>query len=305
MKLHDEEHSSRSNCPVDRLVWFVNRTLSPEEQAAVEVHLNECMACQAEVAAWTELRLSMREVSLQTPEPRADLFARVEGQLGATSTVTFWLRSLLQTCWFILTVCGEHLWAQARLIRRDLFWMPLCLVPPAFLLIYLPRDGVNTLALLAALLTALGVAFLYGHEVDPAREVMLVTPTSPRLVLGIRCCLVFGYDLLINCGLILPILASHGLVTPAWFLANWLTPLLCLSALALLLSILVNAGSAVCACALLWALRLSDSRSIIQEAPWQQQYESFWHQGPLLFAIAVLAVLLTFVVLERKERFAR
>jgi hypothetical protein len=41
------------------------------------------------------------------------------------------------------------------------------------------------------------------------------------------------------------------------------------------------------------------------EAVWQQQYESFWHQEPLLFVVAGLAVLLAFVVLERKERFAR
>jgi Putative zinc-finger len=305
MVLHDEERFSRSNCPVDQLAWFVNRTLPPEERAVIEVHLTECVACRADIAVWAELRLSIREVSIQTPVPRADLFARIEGRLDVQSSLTFWLRSLFQACGFALTVCGEHLWAQARLIRRDLFWMPLCLVPPACLLVYLPRDGVSTMAWLAALLAALGMAFLYSQEIDPAREIALVTPTSPSLILGIRCCLVFGYDLAINGGLILPILAWHGLVTPAWFLANWLIPLLCLSALALLLSILVNAGTAVCVCALLWTLRLPDRMSTLQEAPWQQYYESFWHQGPLLFAIAAPAVFLTFVVLERKERFAR
>jgi hypothetical protein len=161
------------------------------------------------------------------------------------------------------------------------------------------------MALLAALLTALGMAFLYGQEVDPAREIVLVTGTSPRLILGIRCCLVFGYDLLINCGLVLPFLALHGIVTPAWFLANWLIPLCSLSALALLLSILVNAGTAVYISALLWALRLVDTIPVLQETQWQQQYESFWHQGPLQGEIAALAVFLTFIVIERKERFAR
>ena len=117
---------------------------------------------------------------------------------------------------------------------------------------------------------------------------------------------------LLNCGLILPFLALHGIITPAWFLANWLAPLCCLSAIALLLSIVINTSTAVFTCCILWGLRLLNSVSMLfsggtqplPEAPWQQQYESFWHQGPLLFVITLLAVSLAFIVLERKERFA-
>jgi len=318
MTLHHEHHFSRSHCPVDQLEWFVNQTLSVEERAAVEAHLTECAACRAEVAVWTELRQVMRGASVRTPEPRADLFIQIEQQLDVLPSPAplAWLGSLLQVCWFALTVSGEHFRAQARLIRRDLFWMPLFIAPLVGSLVYLPRpwqDMPGPAALLAALLTALSMAFLYGQRVDPAREIVLVTRTSPRLVLGVRCCLVFGYNLLLNCGLVLPFLALHGVVTPAWFLANWLAPLCCLSALALLLSILVNSGTAVLVCALLWALRMLNSVQTIlfgglqplTEAPWQQQYESFWHQGPLLFVVAILAVLLTFIVLERKEHFIR
>ncbi len=318
MTLHHEHHFSRSTCPVDQLEWFVNGTLSAEEQGAVEAHLTECVACRADIAVWTELRQAMRGVNARTPEPRADLFAQVERQLNLLPSPApwFWLRSLLQACWLVLTVCGEHFRAQARLIRRDLFWMPLFIVPLAVSVVYLPQPWQQmpgTASLLAALLTALGMAFLYGQEVDPAREMTLVTLTSPRLVLGVRCCLVFGYDLLLNCGLVLPFLALHDVVTPAWFLANWLAPLCCLSAIALLLSILVNSGTAVLVCALLWALRMPNSVQTIlfggsqplTKAPGLQHYESFWHQGPLLFVVALLAVLLTFIVLERKEHFIR
>lgn len=318
MTLHDEHTHAHFACPVDQLEWFVNRTLSAEEQAVVEAHLAACAACRAKVAGWAELRQVMREVSARTPQPRADLFIQIEQQIDLlpVSAPWSWLQRLLQACWLALTVCGEHFWAQARLMRRDLFWMPLFILPLVVALVYLPSPWQHmpgTAAFLVALLTALGMAFLYGQEVDPAREMSLVTPTSPRLVLGIRCCLVFGYDLLLNCGLVLPFLALHGIVTPGWFLVNWLAPLCCLSAIALLLSILVNANIAVIVCALLWALRLLNGVQAfllgavqpLPEASWQQQYEGFWHQGPLLFAVAALAVLLTFVVLERKERFAR
>jgi hypothetical protein len=315
MTQHHERHFSRSTCPGDRLEWFVNRTLPAEERAAVEAHLVQCTACRAEVA---ELRQSMRNVSVYTPEPRADLFALIEQRLDIVPSPTSWYRfqRLLQVFWFALSVGGELFRAQARLLRRDLFWMPLFIVPLAASVVYLPgiwQRMPGPAALLAALLTALGMAFLYGQGVDPAREIALVTRTSPRLVLGIRCCLVFGYDLLLNCGLVLPILASQGIVTPAWFLANWLAPLCCLSAIALLLSILVNANAAVLVCTLLWGLRLLSVAQAfliggtqpLPEAPWQQQYEHFWHQGPLLFVIAILAIALAFLVLERKERFTR
>jgi hypothetical protein len=314
----DEHHLSRSICPVDQLQWFVNRTLSAEECSAIEAHLAGCASCLAEVRVWTELRQAMRGVSAETPEPRADLFALLEQQLDSlpASAPWLWLRRLVQACGLSLSVGGEHVWAQVRLIRRDLFWMPLFIVPLVVAMVYLPgpwSQAPGTAALLATVLTALGMAFLYGQQVDPAREIALVTRTSPRLVLGMRCCVVFGYDLLLNCGLVLPFLALQGIVTPTWFLVNWLAPLCCLSAIALLLSVLVNASTAALVCILLWALRLLGSVQTLllggapplSETFWQQHYEAFWHQGPLLFAVAGLAALLAFSLVERKERFAR
>lgn len=314
----DEHSLSRSACPVDQLRWFVNHTLSPEERSAVEAHLAGCTACQAEVKVWSELRHAMQTVSARTPEPRADLFALIEQRLDLSSepAPSMGLPRLLQGCCLALSVAGEHLLAQARLVRRDLFWMPLFIVPLVVLMVYLPgpwAKASDTVAFFAALLTALGMAFLYGQPVDPAREIALVTRTSPRVVLGVRCCVVFGYDLLLNCGLVLPFLSLHGIVTPAWFLTNWLAPLCCLSAIALLLSILVNASTAAFICILLWALRLLSSVQavLLGGAPslpqtfWQQQYEAFWRQGLLLFAVAGLAVILAFSLVERKERFAR
>lgn len=313
------EHSfARSACPVEQLEWFANHTLSVEEQRIVEAHLEQCAACREEVAAWRELRLSLRSASLHSPEPRADLFPLIEQRLEQLAAPEPWshLRSSLQRSGQAVSICAEHLMAQARLIRRDLFWMPLLIVPLAASVVYLPaiwQDTPTPAALLAALLTALCMAFLYGPRVDPAREIVLATRTSPRLVLAARCLLVFGYDLLLNCGLIMPLLVSQGIVTPAWFLANWLAPLCCLSALALLLSILANAGTAVLVCTLLWGLRLlNDVQGFVlgadralPEAPWQRSYEQFWHQVPLLFGLTLLALMLAFVVLERKERFTR
>lgn len=306
MTPHDK---ARSGCPIDQLEWYVNQTLSPAERQAVAAHLTECDACRAEAEAWTELRQAMRAVSTRTPQPRANLFAQIEHQLDLSLTAVLWshLDSLVGVCWLALRVCGEHVWVQARLIRRDLFLVPWLLLPLAGWMVYVFRveeQVPDAAILLAVLVSALGKAFLYGQEVDPPREMILATPTSPRLVLGIRCCLVLGYDLLINCGLVLPFLAWQGVITAGWFVESWLAPIFCLSAAALLLSTLFNSGTAVVACVLLWMLRLLDYMQIPPGLPWQQSYEYFWHQGPLLFVAGLLAVLLAFTLLERKERFA-
>jgi len=263
-----------------------------------------------------ELRQAMRTVGDHTPEARADMFAQIERRLDVASAPGARIRSLVHTGWFAVTVAGELLWAQARLIRRDLFWAPLLILPLVGAVVYLPtpwRQDPGVAAFLAALLTALGMAFLYGPQVDPAREMALVTPTSPRLTLGLRCCVVFGYDLALNCGLILPFLVAQGATTPAWFLANWLAPLCALSGIALLVSVALNVNIAVLACVVLWTLRLVGgvqafllaSAQPLPAAAWQRVYDGFWSQGPLLFVVAALAAALAFIVLERRERFAR
>jgi hypothetical protein len=282
----------------------------------VNAHVETCAACQATVVALTELRQAVRAVGAQTPEVRADLFAQIERRLDVAASPATRVRSLLLACWLALTIGGELLWAQARLIRRDLFWAPLLILPVVGAVVFLPtpwRQDPGVAAFVAALVTALGMAFLYGSQVDPAREIALVTRTSPQLMLGLRCCVLVGFDLALNCGLVFPLLVAHGDVTPSWFLAHWLAPLSALSGIALFLSVLLNANLAVLACVVLWALRLFGrvqafllaSAPPFPEALWQRVYDGFWGQGPLLFAVAILATLLAFIVLERRERFAR
>jgi len=329
---------NRDDCPIDQLGWYANGTLSPRERADVETHLARCAGCRADVEAWSVLRSTLGGVSARAPEPRPDLFAAVERQLdllpaapaGQAASAPIhssrWQGGALdehrvlrigRACVLALCVCAEHLRVQARLIRRDLFWLPLLVVPLAVWIIYalpsdrqasasgaLPSTVSETAALLAALLTSLGMAFLYGREVDPAHEMVLATSTPPSLVLGVRCSLVFGYDLILNCGVVLPLLAWQGTVTPGWFLTNWLAPLCCLSAITLLLSIAINPATAVVVSVLLWAVRFLDSMQIFEHVPWQRYYEAFWRQGPMLFVIALLALLLAFGLLERKEQFA-
>jgi anti-sigma factor RsiW len=116
----DKRRLSGSACPVDQLQWFVNRTLSAENRAAVEEHLAECASCQAEVQVWIELRQAVRGVSTRTPEPRGDLLPLIEQRLDLlpSPAASSWPQHLLQVGWLVLSVAGEHLLAQTRLLRR-------------------------------------------------------------------------------------------------------------------------------------------------------------------------------------------
>ncbi len=306
--MHDKAFlsSSRSACPIEQLSWYINQALSAEERAEVETHLAECAACRLDVADWDNVREAMHTVSMFTPQPRADLFSLLEQEIYRSEPRSL-IRQLPQVIYRGGSIVFEHLWAQLRLIRRDLWWMPLILLPLIALLAITPYHWQNRASILAftgALITALCMAFLYGQETDPTREMTLVTPTSPRLILCMRSCVVFGYNLLINLVGVLPIMLAHNAITPTWFLVNWLAPLCCLAAIALLVSTLINATTAVFVCTLLWVLRALSDPYMIHITFLPQQYEDFWHQGPLLFAIAAVAVGLTFLCLERRERFS-
>ena len=308
MKRLDNSFTGSSRCPVDQLPWFVNGTLAGEKRAAVAAHVAQCAGCRSEMAAWSELRRTIHAAGAATPSPGAARFTAIEQQIAAQRVPPrrLELRPLLDGFLLTLQACVDHFAAQTRLILRDLFVLPLLLVPLVGWIVYLHasrQQGPELPALFATLLTALGMAFLYGQEVDPARELVLATPTSPRLVLGVRCCVVFGYHMLLNCGLVLPFLVWLGIITPGWFMVNWLAPLCCLAAIALLLAILSNSTTAVAVCAVLWGLRLLARMDLLREVPWPRMYELFWHQAPVLFGVAALAALLAFGLLEHKERF--
>lgn len=94
------------------------------------------------------------------------------------------------------------------------------------------------LVIVAPLVAACGVAFLYGMDADPALELQLATPVSPRLILLARLALLFGFNLAITllCSVGLALLRAQISLLP--LVAAWLAPMTFLSALAFLLSVL-------------------------------------------------------------------
>jgi len=124
--------------------------------------------------------------------------------------------------------------------------------------VLLGRGGASLLELLAPVVAAAGIAFLYGPEQDPSLELALATPTSPRLVLLARLTLVFGYDLalglLVSLALALAGQAPDGL----WqLILQWLGPMLLLSAISLWISQGLGVLPATFVPLTLWAVKVA------------------------------------------------
>jgi hypothetical protein len=105
-------------------------------------------------------------------------------------------------------------------------------------------DGL-ALALIAPLITALGVSFLYGPEVDPAIEIEEATPVSQRKILLARLTLVFGFNLIMGLIGSLTIAAAGRIgmipmVDLSQIIEIWLVPMTFLSALAFLLAVMTG-----------------------------------------------------------------
>jgi hypothetical protein len=148
---------------------------------------------------------------------------------------------------------------QARLLRGEI-WAASALVMALGTLVTLVAyspDEALPLALVAPIVAAIGVAYIYGTDVTPALEIELATPAPARLILMARLALVFGFNL--SLGLAgSAVLAVFRAEISLWALVTaWLAPMTCLSALALLLSVAnKDPGVSALFCLGLWGLHI-------------------------------------------------
>lgn len=146
-----------------------------------------------------------------------------------------WLHS-----YALLTLTVLHV--QIRIVRNAI-WLASALVMALGALVtmmtYSPTVGSTVLMIVTPLVAALGIAFIYGEDIDPPTELLMSTPVSPRLVLMARMALVFGFDLTL--GLLASLAAA--LTTDISFMPlvmTWLAPMAFLSMLAFLMSVVFN-----------------------------------------------------------------
>lgn len=242
------QHSSNELLP-----WYVNGTLDAEARVVIEAHLRDCAVCRRQVAGLRALvdALVARPLEAIPPDVQA-ILVRLPGlrvrhlpqskKGGGFSWQWAWLLLRLQ-----VRVVRREIWAASALVMALGTLVTLAMSGPD------ASGGVLPLVLVAPLVAAGGVAFLYGPAVDPALEIELATPASSRLILLARLALVFGFDL----GLGLAMSVMLALLQPGislWPLVmDWLAPMAFLSALAFLLTVLsTDPGLSVLVSLVLW-----------------------------------------------------
>ncbi len=157
--------------------------------------------------------------------------------------------------------------------------------------------------LVAPLVAACGVAFLYGLDADPALELQLATPISSRVILLARLALLFGFNLAITlaCSMVLALAQVELSLAP--LIAAWLAPMTFLSAFAFLLSVLFfDSLASVFISLMLWVgvtlRRFVEIPNFFLPDLLQPNFY------PLMLLSAPALVLLALVIAEREERWA-
>lgn len=128
--------------------------------------------------------------------------------------------------------------SQAQVVRGELWVGSFFVMALGVVVTLVANRGGLPFVLIAPLVAAAGVSFLYGPGVDPALEIEMATAVSPRTILLARLLLLFGIDLTMGVAgsLLLSLFLSD---LSLWSLIlGWLAPMTFLSALALFLSLL-------------------------------------------------------------------
>jgi hypothetical protein len=283
------------------LPLYVSGALDAPTRASVARHLAECAACREELALWQAIAGPvMAEAESAAASAPRDLAERALTQIHAAQSSRMPLPGLAHRLAFL----AQLLRAQAPLVQREI-WPASAAVIAVGVAAALISAQAGFVYALAPLIAAACMSLLYGPENDPALELSLSTPTSPRQVLLARLALVFGYNLaLVGAATLalLPMLPDTALLDP--LVLRWLAPMTFLSAAALLLSLWTGAPNAISATYLAWLLYLlagplhemGAAGNVLPTlfADFFTLYSGFWQNPALLLSIAAVLTVLAF-----------
>ena len=256
----------------DLLPFYAAGSLPAGQSASIVDHLAACPRCRQTLREWQVIAAEVRETAT-APARLPPLSALVRAGLHPRPTLAKGIASALRLVWAQRAVVlrGETLLVvSAAILLGVLASASLAGAPskyPAGMVLTgaPPLLALPLLALVPAL-AALTVAFLYGPQVDPAYEMIAVTPTPPVTLLLARLVLVLG----IVGGLAM--LGSLGAAIVdraplAVLVMAWLGPMLALSALATVLAVVWQPLPAAGTAMALWGLVVVLLAAEIQGSP--------------------------------------
>ncbi|MCB9436233.1 MAG: hypothetical protein H6673_04470 [Anaerolineales bacterium] len=208
--------------------------------------LEEDLGSTEEAEALFPLIQQLRDVPLVTTAPR---LAALVAEMPSAPQQSYW-----RQLWLILK-------AQIRVVRREI-WLASLLIMTLGVFVTIAQyqaSSAQALALLAPLVSAAGVAFIYGPVVDPPMEILLSMPVSPRVVLLARLTLVYGFNLALGLAASVTLVMIQSGLSLWPLVVAWLVPMTFLSALAFCLGVFTrDPMMSALTCFVLWVFVHSD-----------------------------------------------
>lgn len=289
---------------------YVNGTLEQQSADRVHTHLLQCETCQREYSSWQALTDAAQFAVSSAPVPSMNIMSQVWAKIDAAprkvSPLRWSLNSISLHFWLILT-------AQIRIIHRSI-WIASALVilfggvlSSIALSSSIAHNHWQQITLFLSLITtvtaASGAAFIYGAENDAGLELTLATPTSIRFVMLSRLVLVVGYDFTLSfiVSLALTLLFGGSL----WGIMQlWVGPMLLLSSITLVLSLLIGSWLAMLVSFILELIQALPL-SLTQHMPALQMANPVtWQTTPTILLLAVLFILFAMFYAPRQPKLS-
>jgi len=268
---------------------------------AMESRLRQDLGASEESSRELAHLLAAWEAPEASQADTARLVRRLKGEMGQAvveerqdfTPLAGWLES-----WWP----GMLLKTQARVVRAEIPWASVLVMGLGTLVTVAawpesgrqPAPGVLPLVLLAPVVAALGVAFLYTPDEDPLVEIEVAAPTPMPLVLLARLALVFGFNLALGLASSLAAAAWLPELSVGALVTAWLAPMAFLTGLAFFLAIAIGGpGISTALCLVLWGWHAARGLTIPAPMGWNFPVLPDLASpaaGPWLWAMAVLLV---------------
>jgi len=257
------------------LPQYVAGGLTDDQRQHISAHLEICEECREEVHLWTDLS-ELMEAEYQPQTLPQVVLQRALDEIHTLPTQQIPLLRPLRI-----------IRAQVPLVQREI-WLASLLVLLLGFVITLIVDKVGFLYALAPLVSAGGMAFLYGKEQDPAYELALATPVSQVQLILARSALVFGYNLALTLVFSLGLSLFYSPEIVLLVMADWLAPMIFLSMLGLFLSLVTNSGNAVMVSYFLWLGKFLTLTPKIDQLLGEigRAFLRFWQAETLLYILS-------------------
>lgn len=273
--------STSWHAEAELLAGYVGGTLGRAVAASVESHLVTCASCRAAVVplvASDRLDRNLAAIAERVDRPEPDAVGWVLGRLGVPDRLTRMLTitPAVRSAWLTgvaLALLVALLARQVNVDERTLF----------VLLVAVP------------LLPLMGVTAAFASRADPAREILVATPTSALELFLVRALAVLAPAIVVAVG------ASVFVPGIGWEPALWLAPSLGLAATTLALGSWMSLRVSAWMVGASWVLVSAVSVRGAPASELVQRYAAFRPAGQLL--LVAVALVAGTVVAVRRETF--